>query len=327
MPAPEALKWRNFKRMAVKTALITGGAGFLGAHLCRRLIAEGMRVICVDSLVTGSLENLKDLRSAKKFSFLRADVNFKFKVTGKVDYFFHLASPASPRDYQRMQVFTLRTGSIGTLNCLELAENKKARFLLASTSEIYGDPLLSPQREDYTGNVNPIGPRSCYDEAKRFSEAATAAYSRCLKLNCCIARIFNTYGEGMRPSDGRVISNMACQALAGKSLTVYGTGRQTRSFCYVSDMVEGLVRLCFSEVNVPVNLGNPEEITILSLARMINAITGNSGGIIHKEVAMDDPKRRKPDISRARRLLGWRPRVNLVSGFKKTISWFASRAA
>lgn len=307
-----------------RTAVVTGGAGFIGSHLCRRLLGEGMRVLCIDSLVTGKLLSLKEFRREPRFEFRRQDINRPFKLNGRADYFFHLACPASPKAYMRLPLFTLRTGALGTLNCLEAALAAKSRFILSSTSEIYGDPLCHPQREDYFGNTDPVGPRSCYDEAKRFSEAAVSAWRRAEKLDVRIARIFNTYGEGMLASDGRVVSSMICAAVSGRPLPVNGDGRQTRSFCYVSDMVEGLLRLCLLRGGVPgpVNLGNPEEISILRLARMVIRLTGGRAGIKFLPASPGDPRKRKPDISLAQKLLGWRPEVGLKEGLRRTCGWF-----
>ncbi|NLE91497.1 MAG: NAD-dependent epimerase/dehydratase family protein [Elusimicrobia bacterium] len=305
-----------------KTAVVAGGAGFIGAHLCRRLIAEGMRVVCLDSLVTSGLQALRGLRRDPRFDFLRFDINRPFKLPGKFGYFFHLACPASPKAYMRLPLLTLRTGSLGTMNCLEAASAAGARFILASTSEVYGDPLRHPQREDYFGNVDPVGPRSCYDEAKRFSEAAVAAYRGAGRAEGCIARIFNTYGEGMLVSDGRVVSNMICAAVSGRPLPVNGDGSQTRSFCYIADMVEGILRLALRGVPGPVNLGNPQEVSILKLAGMINRITGNNAGLRFLKASAGDPRKRKPDISLAVKLLGWRPLVTLEEGLENTCGWF-----
>jgi len=309
-----------------KTAVVTGGAGFIGAHLCRRLLDEGMRVICVDSLITGGALNLRGIKNNPFFEFIRSDINKPFKVTGRAEFFFHLACPASPRDYMRLPLLTLRTGSIGTLNCMEAAKAAKARFILASTSEVYGDPLQHPQREDYFGNVDPVGPRSCYDEAKRFSEAAASAYRKSAKLDACIARIFNTYGEGMRVSDGRVVSNMICAAIAGRPLSVNGDGKQTRSFCYITDMVEGLLCLGIRGAAGPVNLGNPQEVTMLELARMVNLVSGNRSGVKFLPAFPGDPRKRKPDISLAVRLLGWKPKVGLQQGLRNTCAWFRGKS-
>jgi len=305
-----------------RTAVVTGGAGFIGAHLCRRLLDEGMRVICVDSLITGGAVNLRGIKNDPFFEFIRSDINKPFKIIGRAEFLFHLACPASPRDYMRLPLLTLRTGSIGTLNCMEAAKAAKARFILASTSEVYGDPLQHPQREDYFGNVDPVGPRSCYDEAKRFSEAAVSAYRKSAKLDACIARIFNTYGEGMRVSDGRVVSNMICAAIAGRPLPVNGNGKQTRSFCYVTDMVEGLLRLGVRGAAGPVNLGNPQEVTMLELAKMVNFVSGNRSGVKFLPASPGDPRKRKPDISLAVRLLGWKPQIGLQQGLRNTCAWF-----
>ncbi len=310
-----------------RAAVVAGGAGFIGLHLCRRLLGEGMRVLCIDSLVTGDLSGLRGFRRDPRFDFLRSDINRPFKLPGRTDYFFHLACPASPKAYMRLPLLTLRTGSAGTINCLEAASSAGARFILASTSEVYGDPLRHPQREDYFGNADPVGPRSCYDEAKRFSEAAAAAYRGSGKVEACIARIFNTYGEGMLASDGRVISNMICAAAAGRALPVNGDGRQTRSFCYISDMVEGLLRLALRGVPGPVNLGNPREVSILRLAMMINRLTGSKAGVRFLRASPGDPQKRKPDISLAVKLLGWRPEVPLEEGLRRTCWWFKNTEA
>ncbi|MFZ2385982.1 MAG: NAD-dependent epimerase/dehydratase family protein [Candidatus Omnitrophota bacterium] len=310
-----------------ETAVVTGGAGFIGAHLCRRLLEEGARVICIDSLITGGALNLRGIKNDPFFEFIRSDINRPFKIAGKAELFFHLACPASPRDYMRLPLLTLRAGSIGTINCLEAAKAAKARFILASTSEVYGDPLQHPQREDYFGNVNPVGPRSCYDEAKRFSEAAVFAYRKSRELDAGIARIFNTYGEGMRVSDGRVVSNMICAAIAGKPLSVNGDGEQTRSFCYITDMVAGLMRLGRRGVPGPVNLGNPQEVSMLELAQMINRVAGNTSGVRFSPACPEDPRKRKPDISLAIKLLGWKPKVSLEQGLRNVCEWFKNTEA
>jgi len=305
--------------------LITGGAGFIGSHLCDRFLAEGHEVVCLDNLLTGSTDNIAHLAGNRKFSFIHHDVTNYIFVEGKIDAILHFASPASPVDYQNFPIQTLKVGSLGTHKALGLAKEKKAKFLLASTSEVYGDPLTHPQREDYWGNVNPIGPRGVYDEAKRFAEAMTMAYHRYHEVDTRIARIFNTYGPRMRLNDGRVVPNFICQALRGKDLTVYGDGSQTRSFCYIDDLVEGIVRLLSSSETEPVNLGNPGEFTILEFARVILELTGARSRTVHKPLPMDDPQVRKPDISRGRAILGWSPKVELREGIQKTIPYFQKK--
>ncbi len=302
--------------------LITGGAGFLGSHICESHISQGHFVICVDNLVTGSLANVQHLLSDGSFQFIEQDVSAGVKIDGDIDYVLHFASPASPIDYQRLPIETLKVGSLGTLNALNLARAKKARFLLASTSEVYGDPSQNPQRESYWGNVNPVGPRSVYDEAKRFSEAMTMAYHRHYGIDTKIARIFNTYGPRMKSGDGRAIPTFVTQAFNGKPLTIFGDGSQTRSFCYVSDLIKGINRLMLSDIPGPVNLGNPEELTILGLARKILDLAGNGSHLIFKPLPENDPKQRRPDITRARRSLGWNPTVSLDQGLAETIEWF-----
>jgi len=302
--------------------LVTGGAGFLGSHLCERLVAEGMRVVAVDNLVTGKRENLRALDGSPAFSFLLHDVSRPFTIAGPVDYVLHFASPASPIDYLELPIQTLKVGSLGTHNGLGLAKAKGARFILASTSEVYGDPLVHPQPETYWGNVNPIGPRGVYDEAKRFAEAMTMAYHRYHRLDTKIVRIFNTYGPRMRIRDGRVVPAFIWQALRGDPLTVFGDGSQTRSFCYVSDLIEGIFRLAMSHLNDPVNIGNPREMTVNDFAREILRLTGSPGPIVYRELPVDDPKVRQPDIGKARQLLGWEPRVPLEDGLRETIAYF-----
>jgi len=305
--------------------LITGGAGFLGSHLCDRMLAEGHDVIAMDNLITGSTDNIAHLAGNKHFQFVEHNVTDYIYLKGELDAILHFASPASPVDYLELPIQTLKVGSLGTHNALGLAMAKQARFLLASTSEVYGDPQIHPQTEDYWGHVNPIGPRGVYDEAKRFAEAMTMAYHRHHGVDTRIIRIFNTYGPRMRLNDGRVVPNFVKQALQGEPLTVYGDGGQTRSFCYVSDLVDGIYRLLMSKEIEPVNIGNPSELTILQFAEQINAITGNQGGIIREPLPVDDPKQRQPDISKARRLLGWEPKVALAEGMQQTIDWFAQR--
>lgn len=303
--------------------LVTGAAGFLGSHLTDKLLAEGHTVIGMDNLVTGSHRNLEHLRDEAGFELVRQDVTEFIRVEGKLDGVIHFASPASPVDYLELPIQTLKVGSLGTHKALGLAKAKGARFLLASTSEVYGDPLVHPQPESYWGNVNPVGPRGVYDEAKRFAEAMTMAYHRVHDLDTRIVRIFNTYGPRMRPNDGRVVSNFIVQALLGEPLTVYGDGRQSRSFCYVSDLIEGIYRLFFhSEDSDPVNIGNPVEFTIRELADLVLTATGSSSEIRHLPLPTDDPQVRQPDISRARALLDWSPQVELEEGLERTIAYF-----
>ncbi len=302
--------------------LITGGAGFIGSYLCERFLSEGDEVVCVDNLVTGVRGNVENINS-DRFKFYERDVSKGLDgVVGPFDFVLHFASPASPPDYLRIPIETLLVSSAGTHAALDIALENNAVFLLASTSEVYGDPEINPQREDYWGNVNPIGPRSCYDEAKRYAEAATMAYRRARGLDTRIVRIFNTFGPRMRKDDGRAVSNFICQALEGKDLTVYGDGGQTRSFCYVTDLVDGIVRLLKSDYQDPVNLGNPEEMSILNLAKMALEYTGSSSKIINESLPIDDPKVRKPDISRAKKELGWAPKVTLAEGFAKTVEYY-----
>jgi len=302
--------------------LITGGAGFLGSHLCDLLLSEGHEVIAMDNLITGNVANIEHLAGRDGFLFIKHDVTNYIYVNGPLDAILHFASPASPIDYLELPIQTLKVGALGTHKALGLALAKKARFLLASTSEVYGDPLVHPQREDYWGNVNPIGPRGVYDEAKRFAEAMTMAYHRAHDVDTRIVRIFNTYGPRMRLNDGRVVPNFVGQALRGEPLTVYGDGSQTRSFCYVSDLIRGIYRLLMSDFNEPVNIGNPTEFTIKQFADMINRLTGNKAGIVYEPLPKDDPKVRKPDISRAKTLLGWEPEVDIETGLRITIEWF-----
>ena len=305
--------------------LVTGGAGFLGSHLCDKLLAEGHEVLAMDNLITGDTDNIAHLAGHERFTYVKHDVTNFIYVQGPVDAVLHFASPASPVDYLELPIQTLKVGSLGTHNALGLAKEKGARFLLASTSEVYGDPLVHPQTEDYWGNVNPIGPRGVYDEAKRFAEAMTMAYHRHHGVDTRIVRIFNTYGPRMRVNDGRVVPNFIKQALQGMPLTVYGDGSQTRSFCYVSDLVEGIYRLLMSDEVEPVNIGNPKEMTILEFAQHINQLTGNLGGIIFKPLPKDDPQQRQPDISKARRVLGWEPKVSLDEGLEPTIAYFREK--
>jgi dTDP-glucose 4,6-dehydratase len=305
--------------------LITGGAGFVGSHLCERFLAEGHVVICVDNFITGSPVNLDHLRSSDRFVFIRHDISHPLEYDGPLDNILHFASPASPVDYLNHPIPTLKVGSLGTHNTLGLAKAKKARYLLASTSEVYGDPEKHPQREDYWGHVNPIGLRGVYDEAKRFAEAMTMAYHRFHQVNTHICRIFNTYGPRMRLDDGRVLPNFMGQALRGEPLTVYGDGSQTRSFCFVDDLVDGIFRLLFADFHEPVNLGNPNEVTIMEFAREILALSGSSSPIVYKALPADDPKVRRPDISRARKLLGWEPRVDRHEGLQRTLAYFRKK--
>ncbi len=302
--------------------LVTGGAGFIGSHLCERFLADGHRVIALDNFITGSTENVRAFRSDRRFRLVRHDISKPISLAGPIDLVLHFASPASPPDYLQFPIQTMKVGALGTHNALGIAKKKKARFLLASTSEVYGDPLVSPQPESYWGHVNPVGPRGVYDEAKRFAEALALAYHRQHRVDVKIIRIFNTYGPRMRPEDGRVIPNFIAQALHGRPLTVYGDGRQTRSYCYVDDLVEGIVRLAFSKLNRPVNIGNPNEMTVAGLARVILKLTGSKSRIVRRPLPVDDPKRRCPDIRIARKELGWSPRVDLEPGLERTIAYF-----
>jgi dTDP-glucose 4,6-dehydratase len=302
----------------MSTCVVTGGAGFLGSHLCDHLIARGNRVICVDNLETGSLQNVEHLRS-DAFTFIPHDVTAHLEIDEPVDFVYHLASPASPIDYARLPLQTLKVGSYGTHNALGLAKFKRARYLLASTSEVYGDPEVHPQPEGYWGNVNPIGPRGVYDEAKRYAEAMTMAYHRQQGVDTCIVRIFNTYGPRMRPHDGRAIPTFVRQALADQPLTVFGNGTQTRSFCYVDDLVRGLVALAASGEHFPVNIGNPNEFTLNELAETVIDVTGSRSEIVHEALPIDDPQVRQPDITRARQLLGWEPEVELEEGLRRML--------
>jgi len=302
-------------------ALVTGGAGFLGSHLCDALLGEGYAVVVADNLLTGRLSNIEHLRNDPRFEFLEQDVCEPIRC-GAVDYVFHFASPASPVDYAEHGIETLKVGSYGTFQALEIARQNRARFMMASTSECYGDPLEHPQTETYWGHVNPIGPRSVYDEAKRFSEAVTMAYHRYHHVDTRILRIFNTYGPRMQINDGRVIPNFMCQALRGENLTVYGDGSQTRSFCYVSDEIDGIVRLSRSPEHGPVNIGNPNEFTILECAEQVIAVTGSTSKVQFEALPQDDPKQRRPDISKARQLLGWEPKVELDKGLTLSLDYF-----
>ena len=305
--------------------LVTGAAGFIGSHLTDLLLARGAEVIGMDNFITGSPDNLRHLADHPRFTFVSHNVTVFIAVDGPLDWVLHLASPASPRDYLELPIQTLKVGSLGTYRALGLALAKRARFLLASTSEVYGDPLVHPQREDYWGNVNPIGPRGVYDEAKRFAEALTMAYHRAHGVDTRIVRIFNTYGPRMRLNDGRAIPAFISQALTGQPLTVFGDGSQTRSFQYIDDLIDGIWRLMQAPVNEPVNIGNPQEMTLLELAKRILVLTGSSSPIVFRPLPEDDPKVRQPDIARARRLLGWEPRVDTDEGLRLTIAWFRQR--
>jgi dTDP-glucose 4,6-dehydratase len=308
-----------------KRVLVTGGAGFVGSHLCERFLGDGLEVICMDNLITGDLANIEHLMGDRYFSFEHQDVTKYIHVAGKLDYIMHFASPASPIDYLELPIQTMKVGSLGTHKALGLAHAKGATFLLASTSEVYGDPLVHPQKEDYWGNVNPVGPRGCYDEAKRFAEAITMAYHRYHGVATRIVRIFNTYGPRMRLNDGRVLPAFMSQALRGEDLTVFGDGSQTRSFCYVDDLVEGLVRLLYSDEVEPTNIGNPNEMTIRQFGEAILALTGSNSKFVERPLPEDDPKVRQPDIAKARRLLGWEPVVDLPTGLARTCEYFKQK--
>lgn len=310
--------------MANKRVLITGAAGFLGSHLCDRFIREGYDVVGMDNLITGDLKNIEHLFKLKEFEFYHHDVTKFIHVSGGIDYILHFASPASPIDYLKIPIQTLKVGAMGTHNCLGLAKSKGARILVASTSEVYGDPLVHPQTESYWGNVNPVGPRGVYDEAKRYMESITMAYHTFHKLETRIVRIFNTYGPRMRLNDGRALPAFIGQALRGEELTVFGEGSQTRSFCYVDDLIEGIYRLLLSDYPYPVNIGNPVEISLLEFAKEILALTGASTKIVFKPLPEDDPKQRRPDITKAKELLGWEPKVDRSEGLKKTYEYFRS---
>ncbi|HDN67414.1 MAG TPA: SDR family oxidoreductase [Firmicutes bacterium] len=302
--------------------LVTGGAGFIGSHLCEFLLNKGHRVICMDNLVTGNVDNIAHLFGTERFEFIRYDVTNYVYVAGQLDFVLHFASPASPIDYQQLPIQTLKVGAMGTHKTLGLAKEKGAAFLLASTSECYGDPQVHPQSEDYWGNVNPVGPRGVYDEAKRYAEAITMAYHRYHGVDTRIARIFNTFGPRMRKNDGRAVPTFICQALAGQDITIFGDGAQTRSFGYITDLIDGIYRLMLSDVHTPVNLGNPREMTVLEMARTILRLTKSKSKIVFKPLPEDDPKIRQPDISKAERLLGWKPKVGIEAGLKRTIQWF-----
>ncbi len=308
-----------------RRALVTGGAGFLGSHLCERLLGEGLEVVCMDNLITGSLANIEHLFGRPGFIFVKHDVTNFIHVPGRLDYILHFASPASPIDYLKLPIQTLKVGSLGTHKALGLAKSKGARLLLASTSEVYGDPLVHPQPETYWGNVNPVGPRGVYDEAKRFAEAITMAYQRHHGVDTRIVRIFNTYGPRMRAGDGRVVPTFINQALAGRNLTAFGDGSQTRSFCYVADLIEGIWRLLLSDLPDPVNIGNPAEMTVVEFAREVIRLTGSASQVVFESLPVDDPKVRQPDITLARTLLGWEPKVGLEEGLRATIAYFAGQ--
>lgn len=304
--------------------LVTGGAGFLGSHLCAYLLNKGHQVIAMDNLLTGTVANIEHLQS-EAFKFIKYDVTEYLYIAGEIDYVLHFASPASPLDYMQLPIQTLKVGALGTHKALGLALSKKATFLLASTSEVYGDPLVHPQSEDYWGNVNPVGPRGVYDEAKRFAEALTMAYHRYHNVNTKIVRIFNTYGPRMRPHDGRAIPTFIPQALRNGPITIFGDGSQTRSFCYVDDLVEGIYRSLISDIIDPINIGNPNEMSIKEMAEMVLKVTGSKSKLIYKPLPVDDPKVRQPNISRAKELLGWEPKVGLEEGLKKTVAWFKTQ--
>ncbi len=311
---------------ATKKALVTGGAGFLGSHLCERLLAEGYRVICMDNLITGDAGNVAHLDGSPNFEYAEHDATEHIDVRGPLDEVYHFASPASPKDFERIPIQILEVGASGTHNALGLARAKGARFMLASTSEVYGDPLVHPQHEGYLGNVNPVGPRGVYDEAKRYAEAITMAYHRHHGVDTRIVRIFNTYGPRMRPDDGRMIPNFISQALSGSPLTVYGDGSQTRSVQYVDDLVEGAFRLMKSAETRPVNIGNPVEYTVREVAETVLRLSGSESSLVHEPLPADDPKQRRPNIGRAREVLGWEPKVGAKEGLKTTIDWFAKEA-
>lgn len=316
-----------FRGQGGKRVLITGAAGFLGSHLCDRFIKEGYHVIAMDNLITGDLKNIEHLFKLEQFEFYHHDVSKYIHVPGKLDYILHFASPASPIDYLKIPIQTLKVGSLGTHNCLGLAKEKKARILVASTSEVYGDPLVHPQTEEYWGNVNPVGPRGVYDEAKRFQEAITMAYHTFHRVETRIVRIFNTYGTRMRLNDGRALPAFIGQALRGEDLTVFGDGSQTRSFCFVDDLVEGIYRLLMSDYVMPVNIGNPNEISLKEFAEEVIALTGTQQKIVYKPLPVDDPKQRQPDITKAKQILNWEPKVDRAEGLKITYEYFKSLPA
>ena len=320
------MRTRKTKATSPKpVSVVTGGAGFLGSHLTDLLLSRGHKVVAIDNLVTGSVANIEHLGGNQDFRFIQQDVTEFIFLDGPVDYVWHFASPASPIDYAELPIQTLKVGSLGTHKALGLAKHKKARFLIASTSEVYGDPLVHPQTEEYWGNVNTIGPRGCYDEAKRFAEAMTMAYHNDHGVQTRIVRIFNTYGPRMRLHDGRVVPAFVSQALTNKPITVFGEGSQTRSFCYCADLIEGIYRLMMSDYHLPVNIGNPHELTVLEFAKEIIKATGSRSKIVFKPLPKDDPKQRKPDITKAKKLLGWEPKVKLAAGLEQTISYFRTR--
>lgn len=304
--------------------LVTGGAGFLGSHICEHLLNKGHKVIAMDNLLTGNIANIEHLQG-EDFKFIKYDVTEYLYIAGEIDFVIHFASPASPLDYLQLPIQTLKVGALGTHKALGLALSKQATFLLASTSEVYGDPRVHPQGEDYWGNVNPVGPRGVYDEAKRFAEALTMAYHRYHHVNTKIARIFNTYGPRMRPNDGRAIPTFIPQALKEEPITIFGDGSQTRSFCYVSDLIEGIYKLLMSDINDPINLGNPQEMTIREMAETIIHVTGSKSQLVYKPLPVDDPKVRQPNITRAKKLLGWEPKISLEEGLQKTVAWFKTQ--
>lgn len=309
----------------VRVAVVTGGAGFIGSHLCEKLISKGYKVFCIDNLITGTLENIEGLFKEKNFIFIEQDVTNYLHIPKNVDLVFHFASPASPEDYLKYPIQTLKVGALGTHKTLGLALAKKATYILASTSEVYGDPLINPQPEEYWGNVNPIGPRGVYDEAKRFAEAMTMAYHRYHNLDIRIIRIFNTYGPRMRLEDGRVVPNFLCQALKGENLTVYGEGKQTRSFCFIDDLIDGIMLVVEKGKAEPINLGNPEEMTILEFGKIVKELIPKAGDFVFKALPKDDPKQRRPDIRKAKELLGWKPKIPLKEGLIKTIPYFEKK--
>lgn len=308
-----------------KRALVTGGAGFLGSHLCDRLVAEGMEVIAMDNLITGNMENIEHLIGGQNFQFLLHDVSAYIHIVGDLDYIFSFASPASPVDYLKFPIQTLKVGALGTHHCLGLCKAKKARILVASTSEVYGDPQVNPQNESYWGHVNPIGPRGVYDEAKRYMEAMTMAYHNVHGLDTRIVRIFNTYGPRMRIDDGRALPNFFSQAIKGEDITIYGDGSQTRSFCYVSDLIEGIFRLMMSDYHLPVNIGNEEEVTLLEVAKEVLKLAGGTSQLVHKPLPQDDPKQRQPDLTKAKELLGYSPKITRAEGLSKTYAYFKKK--
>ena len=323
--AERLIAMKKMKKAKQPVSVVTGGAGFLGSHLCDKLLCEGHRVICLDNLITGNIANIEHLAGVNNFKYIHHDVTEYIYLEGEVDYIFHFASPASPIDYLELPIQTLKVGALGTHKALGLAREKKATFLIASTSEIYGDPLVHPQEESYWGNVNPVGPRGVYDEAKRFAEAMTMAYHRYHHVDTKIVRIFNTYGPRMRAKDGRAVPEFINQALRGQPITVFGKGNQTRSFCYVSDLIDGIYRLARSKETGPMNIGNPKEMTVADLARKIIRLSCSKSKIVHKPLPVDDPKVRQPNISMAKRLLGWSPKVEVDEGLRLTLEYFRKK--